>query len=1078
MLYTKSALEAHADKAAIETAWDPLKPGFYFLTRAAVLDLTATQLQRMQEMRDSKLLVKVLIDLNDAFQGKGLIESVLFVSHRWEDPATPDETGAQLAAIKAHLLAHPEIQFVWFDYSCMPQRSSGCPQDQDDRTPAEKAEFDLMLKSIADLYLTAKVLILLDTMYRTRFWTTMEGWCAMQKVTPQGVRPARAGESRVTVVCIHNATQHDERALLEMSTKTAEEITKFLGSPDVAVTNKKDKTTMLPIVGKTDERVRKMMSGMHSVIPESHEEELREDENPMRLLLDSARDKVGSLFGVGFKLNERVECRDRGQSWKVGTVVSVEPLKVQPDGAGWTAGYVWDEVRVLSAEAPRPPKAAPAPQPPPLQPPVAPLVMERESLSGKPPASKPPPQPEAARSSKAPAPPPGLKFEGGSLAGDRAKYLGKFLLVDGKLVNGRPAWQHTVDASLWIAFDGACWMGQLESRLGQGRGDLQLSDAAAASPDASSATWQAWTGTAWAAQPQLKCIPWTPPPPRGLKLEGGSLPGDAAEYMGEYRLDGSKLVNGRPVWRHTAHLTCWLAFDGANWRGQPDSDLGQRWGLLLLPDAAAASPNASAATWLAAKVPGAAGVAQPQLKCIPWTPPPPPGLKLKGGSLPGAAAEYVGFYMLDGNKLVNGRPAWKHTDGSRWVAFDGANWRGQPEADLGQKRGALMLTDADTASPDASSATWQAWTGTAWAAQPALTCTVATAAELSAVQAAAALRAKEERRARAAAAREASVQAVRSAAGSCLSSTGSGLASISGCCVSSAGSCLSSTGSGLASISGCCVSSAGFCLSSTGSGLASISGCCVSSAGSCVASAGSCISCRPGIGDRVWLAKSGPHFGRRGRITTDDWSSNPYRVTFDDGTESEWLYPHEVCAASILGCVSCISCISGSCLSSTGSGLASISGCCVSSAGSCLSSTGSGLASISGCCVSSAGSCVASAGSCLASISGCVAPEQVRRFRGPCAACCKPLAPCCCVSADGEAIFCGVPTEPSYTLPACLHMALCPQQGCDPRGVVANYQQTNCLLDYFALPLLWTLCFTPLFFCFQEEGGRSKSGPQ
>ncbi|KOO30894.1 trafficking protein particle complex 8 [Chrysochromulina tobinii] len=251
---------------AEETAWDPLKPGFYFLTRAAVLDLTAKQLQRMQEMRDSKLLVKVLIDLNDAFQGKGLIKNVLFVSHRWEDPATPDETGAQLAAIKAHLQAHPEIQYVWFDYSCMPQRSSGCLQDQDDRTPAEKAEFDLMLKSIADLYLTAKVLILLDTMYRSRFWTTMEGWCAMQQVTPQGVRPARAGESRVTVVCIHNATHKDREALLEMSTKTPAEMSKFLASPDVAVTNKKDKVTMLPIVGKTDEHVREMMSGMHSTL--------------------------------------------------------------------------------------------------------------------------------------------------------------------------------------------------------------------------------------------------------------------------------------------------------------------------------------------------------------------------------------------------------------------------------------------------------------------------------------------------------------------------------------------------------------------------------------------------------------------------------------------------------------------------------------------------------------------------------------------------------------------------------------------------------------------------------------------
>jgi hypothetical protein len=32
----------------------------------------------------------------------------------------------------------------------------------------------------------------------------------------------------------------------------------------VAVTNKKDKTTMLPIVGKTDEHVREMMSGILS----------------------------------------------------------------------------------------------------------------------------------------------------------------------------------------------------------------------------------------------------------------------------------------------------------------------------------------------------------------------------------------------------------------------------------------------------------------------------------------------------------------------------------------------------------------------------------------------------------------------------------------------------------------------------------------------------------------------------------------------------------------------------------------------------------------------------------------------
>jgi hypothetical protein len=85
-------------------------------------------------------------------------------------------------------------------------------------------------------------------------------------------------------------------------------------------------------------------------------------------------------------------------------------------------------------------------------------------------------------------------------------------------------------------------------------------------------------------------------------------------------------------------------------------------------------------------------------------------------------------------------------------------------------------------------------------------------------------------------------------------------------------------------------------------------------------------------------------------------------------------------------------------------------------------------------------------------------PEQVKHFRGPCAACCKPLAPSCCVSADGEAIFGCVPTDRSYFLPAWLHMALCPQLGCDPRG--GNKEMET--LELFLFPL------TNLpFFCVQ-----------
>jgi hypothetical protein len=90
----------------------------------------------------------------------------------------------------------------------------------------------------------------------------------------------------------------------------------------------------------------------------------------------------------------------------------------------------------------------------------------------------------------------------------------------------------------------------------------------------------------------------------------------------------------------------------------------------------------------------------------------------------------------------------------------------------------------------------------------------------------------------------------------------------------------------------------------------------------------------------------------------------------------------------------------------------------------------------------------------------CGTPEQVKHFRGPCACCCKPLAPCCCVSADGKAIFGCVNTEPKYFLPACLHMALCPQLGCDPRGGDEE-------MDYCCAPLVLSLVWAPFVVCNQ-----------
>ena len=155
----------------------------------------------------------------------------------------------RLKAIKAYLEAHPDIEWVWFDYSSMPQG--------DDRTPKEKAEFDLMLAAIADLYLTARVLILLDGSYASRFWTLTEAWCSMQTVTPEGLRPATEAECRYTISCIHNATtETTAKGLVDLvSIQTPEAMHDILRKPDVFVTNVKDKETMLPKIREINRHV-------------------------------------------------------------------------------------------------------------------------------------------------------------------------------------------------------------------------------------------------------------------------------------------------------------------------------------------------------------------------------------------------------------------------------------------------------------------------------------------------------------------------------------------------------------------------------------------------------------------------------------------------------------------------------------------------------------------------------------------------------------------------------------------------------------------------------------------------------
>ena len=262
------------EKKESECEWSDAAPYFYFVPARIVLECQTRSLPHMQALRDVGHLEKITISLVDAFNGVGVIKKILFVSHRWEEPGRPDFNGVQLEAIKAYLEKHAEIEWVWFDYSSMPQKIATVT-----RTLEEKAEFQLMRERIVDLCLTARVLILLDGSYASRFWTLTEAWCSMQTATREGLlfasrdstgsdvltrfrRVARrvgSGEieigSRCTIKCIHNETQETAGNLVDLVfTKTPKGMLALLKKPDVNG-NAKDKEAMLPVIQDVEKHV-------------------------------------------------------------------------------------------------------------------------------------------------------------------------------------------------------------------------------------------------------------------------------------------------------------------------------------------------------------------------------------------------------------------------------------------------------------------------------------------------------------------------------------------------------------------------------------------------------------------------------------------------------------------------------------------------------------------------------------------------------------------------------------------------------------------------------------------------------
>ena len=174
---------------------------FEVLDKHQLMDLPEGALMpKYQDLKRDhpKMLVPFTISFAEACAGIH-VKKVLTISHRWMDPKLADVDGTQLTAIRKHLKEKGEdIEYIWMDFSCMPQG--------EEKTAAQIADFRRMISQVNLLYLGTSVLILLDLSYLSRFWTQFEAWLSMQQATTGKLCRASGFERRETIVTIYNGT--------------------------------------------------------------------------------------------------------------------------------------------------------------------------------------------------------------------------------------------------------------------------------------------------------------------------------------------------------------------------------------------------------------------------------------------------------------------------------------------------------------------------------------------------------------------------------------------------------------------------------------------------------------------------------------------------------------------------------------------------------------------------------------------------------------------------------------------------------------------------------------------------------
>ena len=251
---------------------------FNFVSAEAIIAWDGTSMPSYRELRSSHpdMVTRKTVTLSAVLSGE-LQQEYGVVSHRWVEQSMPDRDGTQLTALQGVLRSNPRLKWVWFDDWCM---------FQGERNAEEKEEFTSMLRQVNLLYLGLTVIILLDGSYMSRFWTQLEAWCSMQKLTSNGVVSSTRLESRrFLIACIYNAAEaanaYTDLLVDTWKGKTPEDAHDILASPDVSVTNQSDKDVHLPKVAALDKMVGEAFVALIARVTERQEAAVVEAEEKL-----------------------------------------------------------------------------------------------------------------------------------------------------------------------------------------------------------------------------------------------------------------------------------------------------------------------------------------------------------------------------------------------------------------------------------------------------------------------------------------------------------------------------------------------------------------------------------------------------------------------------------------------------------------------------------------------------------------------------------------------------------------------------------------------------------------------------